>query len=223
MQKRKKVRINALTQFIQNSDLTYSKIGQVITKNIKKIGKNYSPWSKYDELDAERRISKLALGTKPSSEELQALALWIFNDESKWPNLFFPNPNETYIFLEETFKKEINKVLNEKQDVLLPKLNSFTKLNIRNGLNHKRITPTNLTVILLGLLNLRQNDEIRLGYRSKKIDLKQYAESWFKANVRKDSPLVIDLTKQLCATLDLDHSKNKELKQVVLRGLISVL
>ena len=222
MQKRKKVRINALTDFIQNNDLVYSKIGQEITKNIRKLGKNYSPWYRYDDLDAERRISKLASGTRPSAEEIQALALWIFGDESKWPNLFFPNSNEAYIFIEETFKDEINKVFDRNLDILHQKLNTFTKLNIRNGLNHKRITPTNLTIILLGLLNLRQNDEIRLGYRAKKIDLKQYAESWFK-DIRKNSPLVIDLTNQLRDTLDLDHKRKKELKQVVLRGLISAL
>lgn len=57
----------------------------------------------------------------------------------------------------------------------------------------------------------------------RKVDLQEYAENWFNTNIQKDTPLVITLTDQLRDTLDLEHSKKKELKQVVLRGLISVL
>lgn len=55
------------------------------------------------------------------------------------------------------------------------------------------------------------------------MDLQEYAEIRFDKNIQKDTPLVVKLTDQLRDTLDLEHSKKKELKQVVLRGLISVL
>ncbi|WP_270770535.1 hypothetical protein [Lactobacillus crispatus] len=223
MQKRKKEYINALTDFIQNNDLTYSQIGHEVAKNIKKLGINYSSWYKYEDLDAEIRISKLALGAKPTSEETKALALWKLHDADKWRDLYFPNSNEAYVFVKKVFEDETKKVFEQNLDTLHQKLSCFTKSHIRSGINHRRITPTNLSIILLGLLNFHQEDEISLGQRTQKVDLQRYAENWFNTNIQKDPPLVITLTDQLRDTLDLEHSKKKELKQVVLRGLISVL
>ena len=223
MQERKKEYINALTDFIQNNELTYSQIGHEVTKNIKKLGINYSPWYKYEDLDAERRISKLALGAKPTSEETKALALWKLHDAAKWRDLYFSNSNDAYAFIKKVYEDETKKVFKQNLDTLHQKLSGFTKSHIRSGINHRRITPTNLSIILLGLLNFHQEDEISLGQRTQKVGLQEYAENWFDKNIQKDTPLVAKLTNQLRDTLDLEHSKKKELKQVILRGLISVL
>ncbi|OXC13843.1 hypothetical protein AYP77_08930 [Lactobacillus crispatus] len=99
----------------------------------------------------------------------------------------------------------------------------FTKTNIRNGINHHSIKTTELTYIIIGLLNFKVQDEIQLGKRNNKVDLQEYATSWIDKNLYSNSPLVKQLTIQLRNTLDLDHSNKKELRQIALRGLISVL
>lgn len=231
-----------------------------------------SAWYYFDNLGAESRVSKLALGNKPTFDELQALALWqlnnaeewpklfvqeldankkfaetksdirrriiqsnpsdeeiqslaqwYFHDSNKWRDLYFSTSDEVYTFIKNIFNSEIGKVFDQKSKLLQQKLENYTKSNIRNGIKHKRITPTNLTFVLLGLLNFHQNDEINLGYRKNRLDLQQYAVSWFNTNIHKDAPLTYQIMNQLRYTVEPGYRKQKELKQVVLRGLISVL
>ena len=99
----------------------------------------------------------------------------------------------------------------------------FTKSKIRNGVNHHSTTAIELTYIILGLLNFKMLDELRLGKNNEKEDLQKYAIDWINTNLYSNSPLVEQLTTQLRNTLDLDHNRKKELEKVVLRQLISVL
>ena len=108
-------------------------------------------------------------------------------------------------------------------EILSQKLDHYTKFNIRNGINHAKVTPLELMFVVLGLLNFKMDNEIILGKREEKKDLRKYASTWFNKNINATIKLVKLLTPQLCNTLDLDHSKKRELRQVVLRGLISVL
>ncbi|NRO38210.1 hypothetical protein IMAU30002_00334 [Lactobacillus helveticus] len=72
-------------------------------------------------------------------------------------------------------------------------------------------------------MNFKLLDEISLGKRNHKVDLKKYALNWLDNNLNPNAPLIKHLTSQLRDTLDVNYSKQKELKQVALRGLISVL
>lgn len=225
MRKRKKSNINALTNLIQTSKLTYAEIGKEVIKALSTLNIYDPTWDYYDPWDSESRISRLAQGNKPTAAELQALAFWQFGDANKWPYLYFPNDDETYNFIHQVFTQQINAVFNSKQNVeiLSQKLSNYTKFNIRNGVEHKKITPLELTFVLLGLLNFKMKNEIILGKRKEKEDLQKYANDWFNNNIKPNIKLVNLLTPQLRDTLDLDHSKKRELKQVVLRGLISAL
>lgn len=221
MQKRKKSTIDALTTFIQNNDLSYTEIGDIIGKNIKNLDIP-SPWDNFTYIDKERRVSRLANGNKPSFEELQALALWRFNDPNKWRYLYFPDDQEAYNFTLRTYQSELNKILDSK-DKVIQKLSSFTKSNIRNGIDYARVTSFNLTCVIIGLLNFNIQDKVSLGRNLTKIDLYQYVASWPQNNIKVDSPLVKKLAVDLRNVLDLDHSKKREQKQIALRAIISVL
>lgn len=66
MQNRKKSNINALTTLLQSNRLTYAEIGKKIKEKMKDptLGIKNDPWLKYDLWDAEKRVSRLALGKK---------------------------------------------------------------------------------------------------------------------------------------------------------------
>lgn len=83
--------------------------------------------------------------------------------------------------------------------------------------------PQQLVINLLGLLYLHTTDEVRTGQRIRRRNLAKYAEEWFSNTITPDSPLVTETKIQLRQTLSLTNSRKKELKQVVLRQLISVL
>ena len=227
MQNRKTSTINALTTFLQNNELTYAEIGNKIKEKMEDptLGIKDDPWLKYDPWDAEKRVSRLALGNKPTSNEKQALALWEFEDQNKWPYLYFPNNQTTYDFMQNIFSSEIKNVIDfEKNTPLVKKqIKICSKLTIRNGINAKRITPQQLAIKLLGLLYLHTTDEVRTGQRKRRRNLAKYAKEWFSDTITPDSPLVTETKIQLRQTLSLTNSRKKELKQVVLRQLISVL
>lgn len=225
MFKRKKSNINLLTKFIQNNKSSYVVIGRKLITHMKELEIPYSNWYNFDDFDIKKRISKIAHGTKPTSEELQGFAFWLYKDPTQWFKFYFPNEKATYKFIKETYKDEVSSIFTDckKQKEFQQRLTLFTKTNIRNGINHHSIKTTELTYIILGLLNFKVQDEIRLGKRNKKIDLQEYAISWINENLYSNSPLVKQLTIQLRNALDLDHSNKKELRQIVLRGLISVL
>lgn len=225
MFKRKKSNINLLTKFIQNNKSSYVEIGKKLIKYMKELGIPYSNWYNFDNFDIKKRISKIAHGTKPTSEELQGFAFWLFKDPTQWFRFYFPNEKATYKFIKETYKDEVDSIFTDykKQKELQQKLTLFTKTNVRNGINHHSIKTTELTYISLGLLNFKVQDEIRLGKRTNKVELQEYAIDWINKNLYSNSPLVKQLTIRLCNTLDLNHSNKKELRQIVLRGLISVL
>lgn len=220
MQKRKKDSINALTEFIQNNNLTYSQIGGEITKALKALGIKNSKWLEYDAWEAEIRVSKLAHGNRPSSEELYALSYWKFGKADEWRNLYFPDEAATSQFVKKTLTNEIDKVLDSSQKI---NFENFTKSNIRNGINNCKISPFKLAYIILGLLNFQKNDEFFLGKITRKVSLQKYANNWIESNLKSSTPLMKELTIQLRQTLDLKHAKRKELKQVTLRAIISVL
>lgn len=225
MQQRKKNKITLLTSFIQNTKSTYVQTGQELKKYIKKLEMPYSNWYNFDDLEMEKRISKLAQGSKPNSEELQGFALWLFKDSTQWRKFFFPNERATYTFIRQIYNDEINNIFSSKElnQKLQQKLTLFTKSKIRNGVNHHSTTAIELTYIILGLLNFKMLDELRLGKNNEKEDLQKYAIDWINTNLYSNSPLVEQLTTQLRNTLDLDHNRKKELEKVVLRQLISVL
>lgn len=225
MRKRKKSDINALTHLVQDNKLTYAEIGKEVINALKTLN-IYDPiWNQYDPWDAEARISRLAQGNKPTAAELQAFAFWQLGNANKWSYLYFPNNDEAYNFIHQVFTTQINEVFNSKHnlEILSQKLGNYTKSNIRNGVDHKKVTPLELTFVLLGLLNFKMKNEIILGKRKEKEDLQKYANDWFNNNIKPNIKLVNLLIPQLRDTLDLDHSKKRELKQVVLRGLISAL
>lgn len=225
MFQRKKSNINLLTNFIQNNKSSYVEIGNKLITHMKELEIPYSNWYGFNNFDIERRISKIAHGTKPTSEELQGFSFWLYKDPTKWFNFYFPNDKATYKFIKETYKDEVDSIFTDdkKGKELQQKLTLFTKTNIRNGINHHSIKTTELTYVILGLLNFKVQDEIRLGKRNNKVDLQEYSIDWINKNLYSNSPLVKQLTIQLRNTLDLDHSNKKELGQIALRGLISVL
>ncbi len=65
--------------------------------------------------------------------------------------------------------------------------------------------------------------KLTLAIEKNRLDLQQYAVSWFNTNIHKDAPLTYQIMNQLRYTVEPGYRKQKELKQVVLRGLISVL
>lgn len=97
------------------------------------------------------------------------------------------------------------------------------KIKLKNGITDKDIKPQELTIRLLGLLYLHTVDEVRLGQRKRRRNLVKYAEEWFSDTITPDAPLVTETKILLRQTLSLTGSRKKELKQVVLRQLISVL
>lgn len=227
MQNRKKSNINALTTLLQSNRLTYAEIGKKIKEKMKDptLGIKNDPWLKYDLWDAEKRVSRLALGNKPTPNEKQALALWRFNNKNKWLELYFPDNQATYDFMQKVFSSEIKNVidLEENTSIIEKQIKNCSKSTIRNGINVKRIKPQQLTIRLLGLLYLHTVDEVRLGQRKRRRNLTKYAKEWFSNTITPDSPLVTETKIQLRQTLSLTNSRKKELKQVVLRQLISVL
>lgn len=225
MFQRKKSNLNLLTEFIQNNKSSYVEIGKKLIKHMKELEIPYSNWYDFDNFDIKKRLSKIAHGTKPTSEELQSFALWLYKDPTQWFRFYFPNEKATYKFIKEAYKDEVSSIFSDlkKQKELQQKLMLFTKSNIRNGIYHHSIKTTELTYIIIGLLNFKVQDEIQLGKRNNKVDLQEYATSWIDKNLYSNSPLVKQLTIQLRNTLDLDHSNKKELRQIALRGLISVL
>ena len=74
----------------------------------------------------------------------------------------------------------VDKELNQK---LQQKLTLFTKSKIRNGVNHHSTTAIELTYIILGLLNFKMLDELRLGKNNEKEDLQKYAIDWINTNL----------------------------------------
>lgn len=220
MKNRKKSNINALTTTLQNNKLTYAEIGMKLKENMKDptLGIKNDPWFKYDEWDAEKRVSRLALGNKPSCNEKLALALWLYKDQNKWPCLYFPDNESTYEFMQKVLETEFSKVINEEN-----KIKKWNKSTVRSGITTKDIKPQELAIRLLGLLYLHTVDEVRLGKRKRRRNLVKYAKEWFSDTITPDSPLVIETKIQLRQTLSLTSTRKKELEQVVLRQLISVL
>lgn len=53
-------------------------------------------------------------------------------------------------------------------EILSQKLDHYTKFNIRNGINHAKVTPLELMFVVLGLLNFKMDNEILLGKREEK-------------------------------------------------------
>lgn len=217
MNTRKKSNTNALTTLLQENELTYARIGEKIKGAMQDLGIN-DPWLRYDTLDAEKRISRLSLGNTPNSNEKLALAFWQFADQNKWPYLYFPNNQATYDFMQKVFESEIEKVIDDEK-----KIKKWNKLTVRTGITDKHITPQELTIRLLGLLYLHTVDEVRIGQRIRRRNLAKYAEEWFSNTITPASPLVTETKIQLRQTLSLNAARKKELKQVVLRQLISVL
>lgn len=182
------------------------------------LGIKNDPWLDYDAWDAEKRVSRLALGNKPKSNEKLALAYWYFGDQNKWPYLYFPDNKSTYKFMHKVLEAEFSKVIGDEK-----KIKKWNKSTVRSGITDKDIKPQELTIRLLGLLYLHTVDEVRLGQRKRRRNLVKYAEGWFSNTITPDSPLVSETTIQLRQTLSLTNARKKELKQVVLRQLISVL
>lgn len=120
--------------------------------------------------------------------------------------------------MQKVLEAEFSKVINEEN-----KIKKWNKLNVRSGITNKDIEPQKLTIRLLGLLYLHTVDEVRLGQRKRRRNLVKYAEGWFSDTITPDAPLVTETKIQLRQTLSLTGSRKKELKQVVLRQLISVL
>lgn len=218
MNTRKKSNINALTTLLQTNNLTYTQIGEKIKEAMLDLGIKDDPWLDYDAWDAEKRVSRLALGNKPKPNEKLALAYWHFGDQNKWSYLYFPDNESTYAFMQKVLEAEFSKVINEEN-----KIKKWNKLNVRSGITNKDIEPQKLTIRLLGLLYLHTVDEVRLGQRKRRRNLVKYAEGWFSDTITPDAPLVTEIKIQLRQTLSLTGSRKKELKQVVLRQLISVL
>lgn len=217
MNLRKKSDINALTTLLQDNKLTYAEIGEKIKEVMLDLGIKNDPWLDYDAWDAEKRVSRLALGNKPNANEKLALAFWQFNDQNKWPYLYFPDEQATYAFVQKIFKAEISQVIDDEKDI-----KKWNKVTARSGITND-IKPQELTIRLLGLLYLHTLDEVRLGKRKRRRNLAKYAEEWFSDTITPDSPLVTETKIQLRQTLSLTSARKKELKQVVLRQLISVL
>ena len=225
---RKKSYINALTECLQNcTDTTYAEIGNQIIENLEKLDIDDPKWKaiKDDPLEREKRVSRLALGNKPTAHEKLALSMWKFNDAKRWPELYFPNYHGTYSFILNIYNNELNEVnkLFNSQKISPETVKQFSKDNIRKGIDAAKIAPYELMVRLLGLLYLKTADEVRIGKSKNKRNLKKLASSWIESTITEDSPFIKELTIQLRHTLDLNRSKQKELKQVVLRALISIL
>lgn len=222
---RDKIDINALTSFIQEYPSSYLSLGKKLQSCINKLDIPYSIWEDLTDSQIKIRMTRLAHGTKPSPDELHALALIKFRDASQWTKLYFPNKEETYKFIVKTYQTEVNKIFlsEEKTSIFDSKKSKYTKVNIRNGITRYKITPTELTYKILGLLNFKMADEIQLGHQPTKCNFKEFCIKWVKNNLSPNAPLVKDLMDELRNTLDIDRNNKKELKQVVLRGLISVL
>lgn len=218
MNKRKENNINALTNLIQKNELTYALIGEKIKEAMLELDIKNDPWLNYDAWDAEKRISRLALGNRPKANEKLALAYWQFKDPNKWPYLYFPDNQAAYEFILKVFKDEISKVINDEKII-----KKWNKMTVRSGITNDDIKPQELTIRLLGLLYLHTLNEVRLGERKRRKNLAKYTKEWFSDKIKVDSPLVSETKIQLRQTLSLTSARKKELKQVVLRQLISVL
>lgn len=149
MQNRKKSNINALTTLLQSNELTYAEIGKKMKEKMTDptLGIKNDTWLKYDPWDAEKRVSRLALGNKPTSNEKQALALWKLKNKNKWPKLYLPDNQATYDFMQKVFSSEIKNVidLEENTPLIEKQIKNYSKLTIRNGIYTKRITPSTIS------------------------------------------------------------------------------